>query len=1369
MKFQSIFASVLSVACAFCVHTSFADYTASEGDQGEINVDGTLTVSSTIDLQGQSVTYKGVTAFSGTGSFTNGTDKDQSVLKIDVGSSSALKCQFNVKGNIRLIKGGSGSFYFNLNNNSYTGGTEIEAGKLYTDKYANVGGTAASSTSFGAAPQIHVAEGAEIDFGGAPGYNFATVILNGGSITGPNRTMNSTKPLAASISLEKSSKISTAKVFRYCGSMALNGHTLSIVANDAFYFESGTSIENGAIKIDKGILTLTDKVGSSTASLTLEAGTKIVGDFAYTVNDFAIDATASVEGPVLVYGTYKPLAIDAYMPTMQGGARLDLSGFSESFAIDSSKFAGSVTIDLGGRKLQKNQQILSWGSQPAYAPVFIGTDASFDADKFTITATGVTFDMSAETATSAVWKGTDGDFSKAENWIFKTATGGVTEVDQSKFDEIKSTLAVVISGDISGLTFDDTFPFVNVTFDAAFISADTTWAETFDVTKVSDSSNIDLSGKTLTFTVGETPFRAALTSSAANGAVKVIVPENVTFDNAGMNLTGSIKLVKDGEGTMIASLYPAEFENGTEVLAGTLKCNIDDMNKTDHKSLFGANNTVTLTGGVLDPAGSHLWGYQTVVLAGGKIRNTVVNTGLSSATSAATIDNDSQFNPILVLKQNAVLETTQSFNFRGTIQTENDAKLILKPASGKNLLWLPADADDAYVQVAGEGTFLVWGKGSVPDANQENLTFEVTESAKINMNTYSTSTKDYLGGMSVLNYIADSTSANVGAGALRVSGTFTPKTDHFFGATMLNGSAIDLSEKEEVWSPISADGEILKFADNATITIALGEREANIGDVLINWGEGKPANLGTLEFEVTGENIQEGAILVRDDEVGTISLASADKTVATAEWNGDAGENDFTDPKNWICKNADDIVITDGDPLPTADTVVKMPYTVFSTTQFPVEKQLVCKEIEFTGEIPESLTLKTNTDWRGLGAIDFPCAIDLNGFQLFLTLKNGTSAKELSVTGAGELHATVLEEATYTNTSVTFDGGLSFIKEGAGTFVAAVENQNYTGDTKVADGVLASGIENLKEATPFGAKKAVTVEANGALDPRGSYNWTTDFVVTLNGGMVSNTVKQVGTTTSAGASSTAYTAAGFGFPFDPTLNLSAESVFASSADFNFKGTVKGNSNKLIVKAADLRWASHDSGDATVEFVGLGHLRSLNKFGMNEPEMTLIMNNSKFDVGGDWVVSNYIAKASSAVASDGYRNASATLTVMGTFRPETSDFLGCVMQDGSTLDLTAQTKAFDLYNAQGQKHIDSVYTCQHVTFADDATVTIDVNGRELANDMQVVSWTDATKPDNLDTLKFKVDAETMKAGFASKLTRKSDGLYLIRSGLLLILK
>jgi hypothetical protein len=96
---------------------------------------------------------------------------------------------------------------------------------------------------------------------------------------------------------------------------------------------------------------------------------------------------------------------------------------------------------------------------------------------------------------------------------------------------------------------------------------------------------------------------------------------------------------------------------------------------------------------------------------------------------------------------------------------------------------------------------------------------------------------------------ADANSYDSSSGAINVYGTFTPKSDYFYGVTMQSGSSFDLSAKTGSWNLASSatDNNTVSFADNAAIGLVLGDRTTRGSIPVVTWATA-PANLNSLTF-----------------------------------------------------------------------------------------------------------------------------------------------------------------------------------------------------------------------------------------------------------------------------------------------------------------------------------------------------------------------------------------------------------------------------------------------------------------------------------------------------------------------------------------
>ena len=145
-------------------------------------------------------------------------------------------------------------------------------------------------------------------------------------------------------------------------------------------------------------------------------------------------------------------------------------------------------------------------------------------------------------------------------------------------------------------------------------------------------------------------------------------------------------------------------------------------------------------------------------------------------------------------------------------------------------------------------------------------------------------------------------------------------------------------------------------------------------------------------------------------------------------------------------------------------------------------------------------------------------------------------------------------------------------------------------------------------------------------------------------------------------------------------------------------------------------------------------------------------NTTFDVTalirpyGTLSLGNYVARRSAST----YARDPSKILVYRTLAPvgAPSD-LSCTLQDGSTIDFSQATGSLTAATTGG------------IQFAENATVTIKLGDSHLSN--PIIPWT--TAPENINTVTFVRDAS--EKGY--KLEVRSDGLYAVRKGFMLIVK
>ena len=394
--------------------------------------------------------------------------------------------------------------------------------------------------------------------------------------------------------------------------------------------------------------------------------------------------------------------------------------------------------------------------------------------------------------------------------------------------------------------------------------------------------------------------------------------------------------------------------------------------------------------------------------------------------------------------------------------------------------------------------------------------------------------------------------------------------------------------------------------------------------------------------------------------------------------------------------------------------------------------------IHAINRITVSTNLTDDVDWTGFESISVVSAgvtLDLKGHKLTITGLDGLG-RVTDTVGGGELHYYV--PATYASgyeakiENVSLMGLLKLVKEGDGVLTAIKAQQSYTGGTVIDGGVLRYGCSdtNIDNMYPFGAKSAdspITINAGGVLDPAGSVGWGYHYI-TFNGGTVSNTVAGSGN---------------YGV-FNPHITVNADFTFATMRTYGWTiGELNGHTATVYVAMGDapLFIQSHPSTPPTsgcLNVVRGGYLTTFTP-DLNRPtqfqNVDLLCNaalalQDKASLSFWDYAANYLYS---------YSSGNAALNVYGTFTPNSNYFYGPTMQDGSTIDLSGKTGAWNVTSSLTGGNATT-------TFASNATVTVKLGSRAPAYGEKIVAW--ALTPD--DSVSFTNATYFLHA--------EADGLY-----------
>lgn len=341
-----------------------------------------------------------------------------------------------------------------------------------------------------------------------------------------------------------------------------------------------------------------------------------------------------------------------------------------------------------------------------------------------------------------------------------------------------------------------------------------------------------------------TPLVGGTVTNDLPGTLTVDVAEGVAVTNRFVALSGSLRLVKAGAGTLSCARVLQTYGCGTLVESGTLETPFDPTSPATFAGsdgYFGAagSRISVAEGAVFDYKGNSGYsGYQ-VVLGGGTLRNGGIDAdpslaGLGSMKLAA----DSAFD----LAADAVYRAEAAMTF------DLGGHAYAVATGGKALRFVDATTvTSGRLELSGGGLLDIRGTFAAKDV-------DLRTDGSIALS----------GAASVRDYFASAAAAeNSGGGALNVFGTFTPAGAGFYGCTMQDGSTVDLGGCAGEWSTVSSatGGRTeVTFAKGATVTLDFGGRD--VSGRVVSWATPPDG----VAFEVRGAAYDAGKRLsIRED------------------------------------------------------------------------------------------------------------------------------------------------------------------------------------------------------------------------------------------------------------------------------------------------------------------------------------------------------------------------------------------------------------------------------------------------------------------------------------------------------------------------
>ena len=761
------------------------------------------------------------------------------------------------------------------------------------------------------------------------------------------------------------------------------------------------------------------------------------------------------------------------------------------------------------------------------------------------------------------------------------------------------------------------------------------------------------------------------------GELHLHVPAGVTNTNSTVLFDGNLKLVKEGDGTFVATKTVQQYSGGTDILGGTVKLATGAQDQ-----LLGAKGSqVRLASGAAFDINDCTRAYPYNFVSDG---GTLTNSGSGLGSGVAQLGS-------LTLTADSVLDSTHSLglvnaSYSPTLLDLGGHTLDVNTGSGGVFRMTNCDASNGTVRVTTTGTGIM----SFVNGEVRATTVDFDLSCVLNPDSPTTTVRNLL--------LRAPCATLENKLTISVFGRFKTETLDFPNVRLEDGSTLDLSGQEGALSTAGssthASQYYLTFSPNATIAVDVGARNVAVGDCLVSWPAGF-APAASVKFVLCANGVPvEGKVLAvveSDDRHGIYVKESG--TPDYAMW--DNGWKFYTQHGEVVSGWTDGVTTNMQVRFSTAAE-----YTAFCNAGAVTPSAFVLTADSLT--IPAGTTV--DLDRTGSISVNEGTVFDVNGGHLKLPASLAGGLKAFTVTNSAEqvgtLEIAVAEGESCVNTVMALTGNLKFLKTGAGTFTASRAGQTYSGGTAVEGGVLASGL--IGTSNPFGTG-AITVAVGGTFDFDGKKDFHR-YRMILDGGTIRNAGADVGSNI-AQIGSMEVTAEGSRIEVKSSLGFINTGYTQTQLDLH------GHTLTVDVASGKSFWLYNTVvNDGILDVAGAGTL--------DIDKTAIVATNVSFQIGCAMNVKVPVSVRDYIVLSPSGNNAgTAALKVYGSFKPSAHNyFYGPTMQDGSTIDLSARTSSLPSVS-------DSWDGDRTLKFASGATVTIDVGDRAstLARGTRLMSW------------------------------------------------
>ena len=384
--------------------------------------------------------------------------------------------------------------------------------------------------------------------------------------------------------------------------------------------------------------------------------------------------------------------------------------------------------------------------------------------------------------------------------------------------------------------------------------------------------DVDLAGHKLT--VGDLTGSGTITDSVGGGELHVEVDADKTAKNENVALTGLLKLVKEGDGTLIGAKSGQTYTGGTLVSGGRAKCAVADRPWGAALSLVTIADGATFDwAGAFTQAGS---AYNFALAGSGMDGNgALVSTGLQNTWNVSTIANMELLGDALIGGYGGWGFTNVNGSWAAHTLTMNGHTLSISlKGNGSNNTGMFAFRG---VTTSGSGTIAfvdamssrVFPSFFGVASDLSSVTLDIGEGYLINLD--STSCLPTVGTFIDRRSGDSSDAADSKRGyAITVLDCFKPMATNLVRTVTLGDAThlspvLDLSALDGPFVLPSANYSI-GMASGATVQIKLGERKGTSRVPIITWTDEKPAWVDSLRF-TKGDSGRRYGIAVKGDGI----------------------------------------------------------------------------------------------------------------------------------------------------------------------------------------------------------------------------------------------------------------------------------------------------------------------------------------------------------------------------------------------------------------------------------------------------------------------------------------------------------------------